>query len=109
MIIKYDLYRAKNGEIFNREAIKWNLEKDEDILDLDTRLQFVLTKHISDLDEIKKFGSAYVGKMDIVSIQITDEDYTCELDEQHFMDYIKEILPNLNVLWCKTTNISSKS
>lgn len=108
MLIKYILYRAKNNEVFNQEAIKWNLERDEDILDLDARLQYVLTQHISNLPEIQKYGSAYVGKMEIVSVQITNEDYTCELDEEHFMNYIKEILPNLNVIWCKTTNISSK-
>ena len=45
MYIKYELNRAKNGEVFNREMIEWVLETDRDLVELDDRLNYLLAQH----------------------------------------------------------------
>ena len=47
MYIKYELYRAKNQELFNAEMIEWVLEDDKDLIEIDRRIRDVLTQHIS--------------------------------------------------------------
>ena len=47
MYIKYELNRAKNGEVFNREMIEWVLETDRDLVELDDINSFELCGSIS--------------------------------------------------------------
>ena len=60
MYIKYELYRAKNQELFNAEMIEWVLETDKDLIEIDKRMRDVLMQHIQNLPEVKKFGTAYI-------------------------------------------------
>lgn len=108
MYISYNLKRAKNNEIFNRETIEWKLETDEDIIELDDRINILLAKHISNLPVIKRYGIGYVGFMEVTGVIINKDDYTCELDEKHFIDYLKNsnILLNVPIFWNKETNYS---
>ena len=103
MYIKYELYRAKNGELFNAEMIEWPLNTDEDIIEIKERMTQVLTQHIQSLDEVKKYGTAYIGKMKIAGIEINDNDYICDLDREHFENYIHDInvLGHIDIKWNK--------
>ena len=104
MLVKYKLYRAsKPEEVFNAEMIKINLENDDHLIAIDDILAGVLAQHIQNLPEVKKYGIAYVGRMEIVNIEITDED-TIDLDETKFRSYMTQIMPYLTVIWNKTTN-----
>lgn len=88
MYIKYELNRAKNGEVFNREMIEWVLETDRDLVELDDRLNYLLAQHISNLEEVKKYGTGYIGSMKIVGLVITDKDYVGGLNEEAFKGYL---------------------
>lgn len=104
MLVKYKLYRAsKPEEVFNAEMIKINLENDDHLIAIDDILAGVLAQHIQNLPEVKKYGIAYVDRMEIVNIEITDED-TIDLDETKFRSYMTQIMPYLTVIWNKTTN-----
>ncbi len=101
MIVRYKLYRAsKPEEVFNNEAIKINLENDDHLIAIDDILAGILAQHIQNLPEVKKFGIAYVGRMEIVNIEITDED-NVNLNETEFRSYITQIMPYLTVIWNK--------
>lgn len=102
MYIKFELYRAKNGELFDQEMIEWPLVNDKDLIELDDRLKWLLTQHIQSLPIIKKYGIAYVGEMKIVGIEINDNDDLGGLDEEQFRKYILEIMPYMDVKWNKT-------
>lgn len=103
MYIKYELYRAKNGELFNAEMIEWVLEKDEDIVELPERITYLLSQHIQNLPEIQKYGIAYVGRMKLAGIEINDNDYTSELDKEHFTAYIRNLdtMNGVDIVWNK--------
>lgn len=103
MYIDFELYRAKNDEKFDSEAIEWVLEKPEDLIEIDRRIRDVLTQHISNLDVVKKYGIAYIGRMKIVAIEINDNDNVEDLDEEHFRAYMAnpEVMPHLNIIWNK--------
>lgn len=108
MLVRYKLYRAsKPEEAFNAEMIKINLENDDHLIAIDDILAGVLAgvlaQHIQNLSEVKKYGIAYVGRMEIVNIEITDEG-TIDLDETKFRAYMTQIMPYLTVVWNKTTN-----
>lgn len=88
MYIKYELNRAKNGEVFNREMIEWVLETDRDLVELDDRLNYLLAQHISNVEEVKKYGTGYIGSMKIVGLVINDNDYVGGLNEEAFKGYL---------------------
>jgi hypothetical protein len=89
--------------MFNAEMIKWNLETDKDLIEIDRRLGEVLTQHIQTLPEIQKFGTGYMGRMKIVNIEITNEDDLGGLDEVGFKTYLTnpEVNVNIPVIWNK--------
>lgn len=104
MYIRYELYRSKYpDQMFNAEMIQWDLQTDKDIIELDKRMRDVLTQHISNLPEVKKYGTGYIGRMKIVNIEITDNDYTSHLGEEQFKAYVSnpEVMPYLTVIWNK--------
>ena len=103
MYIKYELYRAKNQELFNAEMIEWVLTEDKDLIEIDKRMRDVLTKHISNLPEIKKYGTAYIGRMKIVGIEINDNDDLGGITEGEFRKYMSnpEVMPYLDIVWNK--------
>lgn len=109
MYIKYELYRAKNQELFNAEMIEWVLEKDEDIIELPERMTYLLTQHIQSLPEVQKYGTGYIGRMKLAGIEINDNDYTSELDEERFREYIKglDTMNGVDIVWNKGKKESS--
>lgn len=102
MYIRYKLYRTgKNVDIcFNTEMIEFVIENDDHLVMIDDILTSVLTKHLQSLPEVKKYGIAYVGRMEIVNIEITDKDYV-NLTEEQFRHYMSTINPNLQIIWSK--------
>lgn len=104
MYIKYELYRAKNQELFNAEMIEWVLTEDKDLIEIDRRMRDVLAQHISNLPEVQKYGTAYIGRMNIAGIEINDNDYLGGLTEEEFRKYMAnpEVMPYLDIKWNKT-------
>ena len=104
MYIKYELYRAKNQELFNAEMIEWVLTEDKDLIEIDKRMRDVLAQHISNLPEVQKYGTAYIGRMNIAGIEINDNDYLGGLTEEEFRKYMPnpEVMPYLDIKWNKT-------
>lgn len=109
MYIKYELYRVKDQGLFNAEMIEWVLETDKDLIEIDRRIRDVLTQHISNLPEIKKYGTAYIGSMKIVGIEINDNDNLGGLGEAEFRAYMAnpEVMPYLNIVWNKKAEENS--
>lgn len=103
MYIKFELYRAKNGELFDQEMIEWPLQTDEDIVEITERVNTVLAQHLQTIPQVQKYGTAYIGRMKIAGIEINDNDYTCELDEQAFKDYVhnESVWPGVDIVWNK--------
>ena len=104
MLIRYELYRSKYPDVmFNAEMIKWNLETDKDLIEIDRRLGEVVTQHIQSLPEIQKYGLGYMGRVKIVNIEITDEDDLGGIDESGFRVYLTnpEVNVNVPVIWSK--------
>lgn len=103
MYIRYKLYRADMKRVFNAEMIEFIIENDDHLALIDKILQDLLTQHIQNLPEIKKYGIAYVGKMEIVNIEITDKD-NVNLTEEAFRHYMSTILPYLPIIWNVQSN-----
>lgn len=102
MYIRYKLYRSsKPDEMFNAEMIQVNIENDDHLARIDEVIQGVLTQHLEQLPEVKHFGIGYVGKMDLVNIEITDDD-NVNLTEEAFRHYMSTIMPNLEIVWSQT-------
>lgn len=104
MYIKYELYRAKNQELFNAEMIEWVLSEDKDLIEIDKRMRDVLAQHISSLPEIQKYGTAYIGSMKIAGIEINDNDNLGGLTEEEFRKYMSnpDVMPYLDIVWNKS-------
>ena len=98
MYIRYKLYRADMTTMFNAEMIEFVIENDDHLAMIDKILQDLLTQHIQSLEEVKKYGIAYVGKMEIVNIEITDKD-NINLTEEAFRHYMSTIMPYLQIIW----------
>lgn len=111
MYIKYELYRAKNQELFNAEMIEWVLQTDKDLIEIDKRMRDVLAQHISNLPEVLKYGTAYVGRMKIVGIEINDNDNLGGLTEEEFRKYMSnpDVMPYLEIKWNKTGDGSNEN
>lgn len=109
MYIKYELYRAKNEELFNAEMIEWIIEKDEDIVELPERITYLLSQHIQSIPEIQKYGTAYIGRMKLAGIEINDNDYTSELDKEHFIAYIRglDTMNGVDIVWNKKDKVEN--
>lgn len=105
MYIKFDLYRSKYPDkIFRSEMIQWDLKEDKDLIEIDRRMRDVLATHIKTLPEIQKFGIAYIGRMQIVEVEILDSDDLGGLNEEQFRAYMQnvDVMPYLNIKWSKT-------
>lgn len=103
MYIRYKLYRTDMKTVFNAEMIEFVIENDDHLVMIDKILQDLLTQHIHNLPEIKKYGIAYVGKMELVNIEITDKD-NINLTEEAFRHYISTIMPYLQIIWSQESN-----
>lgn len=105
MYVRYNLYRTgdHSNEVFNAEMIEFVLENDDHLVMIDDIMTGMLTQHIQDLEEIKKYGIGYVGKMEIVNIEITDKDYI-NLTEKQFKHYMSTINPKIPIIWNRQSN-----
>lgn len=102
MIINFELTRSKTGAVFTRQAVQFNVETDYQLSNIDTIITQILTDYIKGLQEVKKFGIAYIGEMKLISLEVTDEDKV-GFDEISFREYMRRIMPKLAIVWHKTT------
>lgn len=102
MIINFELTRSKTGAVFTRQAVQFNVETDYQLSNIDTIITQILTDYIKGLQEVKKFGIAYIGEMRLISLEVTDEDKV-GFDEISFREYMRRIMPKLAIVWHKTT------
>lgn len=102
MIINFELTRSKTGAVFTRQAVQFNVETDYQLSNIDTIITQILTDYIKGLQEVKKFGIAYIGEMKLVSLEVTDDDKV-GFDEISFREYMRRIMPKLAIVWHKTT------
>ena len=102
MIINFELTRSKTGAVFTRQAVQFNVETDYQLSNIDTIITQILTDYIKGLQEVKKFGIAYIGEMKLISLEVTDEDKV-GFDEISFREYMRRIMPKLGIIWHKTT------
>lgn len=102
MIINFELTRSKTGAVFTRQAVQFNVETDYQLSNIDTIISQILTDYIKGLQEVKKFGIAYIGEMKLVSLEVTDDDKV-GFDEISFREYMRRRMPKLAIVWHKTT------
>lgn len=102
MIINFELTRSKTGAVFTRQAVQFNVETDYQLSNIDTIITQILTDYIKGLQEVKKFGIAYIGEMKLVSLEVTDDDKV-GFDEISFREYMRRRMPKLAIVWHKTT------
>lgn len=102
MIINFELTRSKTGAVFTRQAVQFNVETDYQLSNIDTIITQILTDYIKGLQEVKKFGIAYIGEMKLISLEVTDDDKV-GFDEISFREYIRRRMPKLAIVWHKTT------
>lgn len=102
MIINFELTRSKTGAVFTRQAVQFNIETDYQLSNIDTIITQILTDYIKGLQEVKKFGIAYIGEMKLISLEVTDEDKV-GFDEISFREYMRRRMPKLAIVWHKTT------
>lgn len=102
MIINFELTRSKTGAVFTRQAVQFNVETDYQLSNIDTIITQILTDYIKGLQEVKKFGIAYIGEMKLVSLEVTDDDKV-GFDEISFREYMRRRMPKLAIIWHKTT------
>lgn len=102
MIINFELTRSKTGAVFTRQAVQFNVETDYQLSNIDTIITQILTDYIKGLQEVKKFGIAYIGEMKLISLEVTDEDKV-GFDEISFREYMRRRMPKLAIVWYKTT------
>lgn len=109
MLIKYELYRSKDkNEEIDRGILSVPIETNPQLLDIDSIILHLLDDYINGLEIIKKFGRAYVGAVNLVDVTVTNEDKAIDITEEAFKEYMNQIIPNLKVVWNKTTNESYK-
>ena len=102
MIINFELTRSKTGAVFTRQAVQFNIETDYQLSNIDTIITQILTDYIKGLQEVKKFGIAYIGEMKLVGLEVTDDDKV-GFDEISFREYMRRRMPKLAIVWHKTT------
>ena len=103
MIIDFQLYRAKNNDIFLGEKIGFNIQNDSQLLVLDTLIQDLLMNHIKNIPIIKKYGLGYIGNVELLSIEITNDD-NISLNELAFKNYAST-LTRAPIIWSRDKNI----
>ena len=101
MNIHFRLYRSSNKEeAFDEGIVQFKIENDEHLILLDDIITRCMSDYITDTEEVKRFGIAYVDRLEILFIEITDDD-KIEISEKEFMKYINTILPKIKTIWNK--------
>lgn len=91
MYITYTIYRSKNGDKIDTRKIELPIGDFRQLLHLDHLLSSVITQDINSISIIKKFGTAYIGKIECNEIEILDKDNTDEMNEEQFREYFKTV------------------
>lgn len=100
MYIIYTIYRSKNGDKIDTRKIELPIGDFKQLLHLDHLLSSVITQDINSLQIIKKFGTAYIGKIECDEIEILDTDNTDAMNEEQFKEYFKTI-SDVPLKWSK--------
>lgn len=100
MYITYTIYRSKNEDKIDTRKIELPIEDFKQLLHLDHLLSSVITQDINSLQIIKKFGTAYIGKIKCDEIEILDTDNTDAMNEEQFKEYFKTI-SDVPLKWSK--------
>ena len=99
MFIHYKLYRSKNtNEVFDEGKIQFNIINDDYLIAFDDILTKVMSDYINSTPEVKKYGIAYVDRLEIMYLEITDDD-VIDLGETEFLNYMKSVVPNMKFVW----------
>lgn len=106
MYITYTIYRSKNGDKIDTRKIELPIGDFKQLLHLDHLLSSVLTQDINSLPMIKKFGTAYIGKVECNEIEILDKDNTDAMNEEQFREYFKTI-SDVPLKWSKKEEVES--
>lgn len=105
MLIRFEMYRSKiPDEMFDSGSIQVDIVNEQELVKIDEVILNVLNKYRTELPVIKKYGVAYMGRLRLVDLTITDSDTAIDLDEGQFNHYIQSIIPGIVVIWNKTTN-----
>ena len=110
MFIHYKLHRSKNNDIIEEGKIQFNLTKDDHLIALDDIVVNLLSDYVNNLDIVQKYGIAYVGNMDITSLEITNDDIAVNVSAESFNDYFRGLglNPNIKLIWNKKVNIEMR-
>lgn len=99
MFVHFKLYRSsKKDEVFDEGKIQFNITNDDYLIAFDDILQNIMTNYINDTEQVKKYGIAYVDRLEIQFIEITNDDII-DLGETEFKNYMKSVVPNLEIVW----------
>lgn len=100
MYITYTIYRSRNGEKIDTRKIELPIGDFRQLLHLDHLLSSVITQDINSLQIIKKFGTAYIGRIVCEEIEILDKDNTDAMNEEQFREYFKTV-SDIPLKWSK--------
>lgn len=100
MYITYTIYRSRNGEKIDTRKIELPIGDFRQLLHLDHLLSSVITQDINSLQIIKKFGTAYIGRIICEEIEILDKDNTDAMNEEQFREYFKTV-SDIPLKWSK--------
>ena len=103
MFIHYNIYRTgkRKDEIIDSGKLQYNLQNDSDILILREIIYKLLNQYTTELPEVKKYGTGYIGKIEILYIEITDDD-NITTPKEAFNIYHDVELKDLLFKWSKT-------
>lgn len=98
MFIHFKLYRSKNNEVFDEGKVEFNIENDDQLVAIDDIMTRIMSDYINNTNEVKKYGIAYVDRLEITLLEITEKD-NLQLDEEQFKHYMSTINPNIKIKW----------
>lgn len=102
MFIHFKLYRSKvKDEIFDVGKLQYNINNTDELLFIDDIISKITSEYITDHELIKKNGLAYMDRMEITLIEITDED-VIEISETECMRFLQTELPKFKFVWNKS-------
>lgn len=106
MYIHFKIYRTgkHKNDIIDTGIIQYNLNNDSEILILRELIYKLLNQYTSELDVVKHNGTAYVGKVEILFVEITDED-NITTPENAFDTYRQTELSDIYFKWSKQNTI----
>lgn len=104
MFIHYNIYRTgKNKDkIIDSGKIQYNLQNDSEILILREIIYNLLNKYTSELPQVKQYGSGYIGKVELLFAEITNDD-NITTPKEAFETYQKSELNDIYFKWNKST------